>query len=295
MDASSVNTWADELDSKDIKRRLQALEALGAALESRPWSSQRPSESATHERPAGSSDDASWQQIVTPLVRALRDNNFKVCRASLACLESLVGLVTEMDARSNSGSSSRRTANGNGHHHAHSITPFLSLITPAVVECLGNSKATVQGKGVDLLLAVSDPKVAGARDMISSLELHFAKHRNWRVRQRLVAYLGRVVDVDPAGINEIQQQQQRGGGAVAGTESSSLLAGLLADALNDSASQVRQEALAAATMVVERLAGNGGPILLVSGKRFFGARIFFVAAAAGMKPSEGFGFSAFVQ
>ncbi|CAM9218512.1 unnamed protein product, partial [Hapterophycus canaliculatus] len=262
MDASRVSAWADELDSKDIKRRLQALEALGAALEATSWSRQ-PSASANHERPTGSHDDASWQQIVAPLVGALRDNNFKVCRASLACLESLVGRVTEMDAQSGSGSggsSGRCTAGGNGGGHVHSITPFLSLITPAVVECLGNSKAAVQEKGTDLLLAISEPAVAGSHDTICSVVQHFARHRNWRVRQRLVTYLGLVADVDPVGINEVHQQQQRGGAASGAA--SSPLAGLLADALNDSASQVRQEALAAAVMVVEKLTGNGGPILL---------------------------------
>ncbi|CAM9791989.1 unnamed protein product [Ectocarpus sp. 4 AP-2014] len=262
MDASSLSAWASELDSKNTKRRLQALEDLGAALQSQPPRSS--SETASRGGLACNYDDNSWQQIVAPLVRTLRDNNFKVCRASLACLESLVARVTEHEtARQTAG----RTASGRNGSANSSITPFLSLITPAVVECLGNSKAAVQEKGIDLLLAVSDPAVAGGRDTVSSLQRHFAGHRNWRVRERLVAYLGRVAELDPAGINSIhhqqqqQQQQQRGGGAAAETESS-LLAGLLADALNDSASQVRQEALAAATRVVGLLAGNGGPVLL---------------------------------
>lgn len=249
MDDSSLSAWADELDSKDTKRRLQALEALGEALQLRPWA-QAPG--AAREELARAYDDNSWQQIVSPLVRTLRDNNFKVCRASLACLESLVARVTESDAHSGS--------------NTNSIVPFLSLITPAVVDCLGNSKAAVQDKGVSLLLAISDPMVGGARDTISSLQQHFGRHRNWRVRERLVAYLGRVAELDSAGINKIQQQQQqRVAAAVAAGEESSLLAGLLADALNDSASQVRQEALAAASRVVEVLRGDGGPVLLVSG------------------------------
>lgn len=268
MDASSLSAWASELDSKNTKRRLQALEDLGVALQSQPQRSS--SETASGGGLACNYDDNSWQQIVAPLVRTLRDNNFKVCRASLACLESLVARVAEHDAaRKTAGRTAAAAASGRNGSANSSIAPFLSLITPAVVECLGNSKAAVQEKGIDLLLAVSDPAVAGGRDTVSSLQRHFAGHRNWRVRERLVAYLGRVAELDPAGINSIhqQQQQQQRGGAAAETESS-LLAGLLADALNDSASQVRQEALAAATGVVGMLAGNGGPVLLVSGSRF---------------------------
>ncbi|CBJ26850.1 OSJNBb0002J11.18 [Ectocarpus siliculosus] len=268
MDASSLSAWASELDSKNTKRRLQVLEDLGAALQSQPPRSS--SETASGGGLACNNDDNSWQQIVAPLVRTLRDNNFKVCRASLACLESLVTRVIEQDAarqtpvgRTATAATAAAAASGRNGSANSSITPFLSLITPAVVECLGNSKAAVQEKGIDLLLAVSDPAVAGGRDIVSSLQRHFAGHRNWRVRERLVAYLGRVAELDPAGINSIhqQQQQQQRGGVAAETESS-LLAGLLADALNDSASQVRQEALAAATRVVGMLAGNGGPILL---------------------------------
>ncbi|CAM9417422.1 unnamed protein product [Ectocarpus sp. 13 AM-2016] len=264
MDASSLSVWASELDSKNTKRRLQALEDLGAALQSQPPLSS--SETASGGGLTCNYDDNSWQQIVAPLVRTLRDNNFKVCRASLSCLESLVARVTEHDAaRQTAGRTAAAAAvaaSGRNGSTNSSITPFLSLITPAVVECLGNSKAVVQEKGIDLLLAVSDPAVAGGRDTVCSLQRHFAGHRNWRVRERLVAYLGRVAELDPAGINSIhQQQQQQRGGAAAETESS-LLAGLLADALNDSASQVRQEALAVATRVVGMLAGNGGPVLL---------------------------------
>lgn len=274
MDASRLSAWASELDSKNTKRRLQALEDLGEALQqSQPLPP--PSETASGGGLACSYDDNSWQQIVAPLVRTLRDNNFKVCRASLACLESLVARVTENDAAARQRTAGRTAAASgrNGSSANSSITPFLSLITPAVVECLGNSKAAVQEKGIDVLLAVSDPAVAGGRDTVSSLQRHFAGHRNWRVRERLVAYLGRVAELDPAGINIIHQQQQQQRGAGTETESS-LLAGLLAGALNDSASQVRQEALVAATRVVGVLAGNGGPVLLVSGPRLDNGVLF---------------------
>eukprot|EP00752_Nemacystus_decipiens_P012648 g11203.t1 len=254
MDESSLSAWAEELDSKDTKRRLQALEALGEALQLRPWA--QPS-SAAQEKLARTFDDNSWQRIVAPLVRTLRDNNFKVCRASLACLESLVTRVTESDAHSGRIGSGGGGGSGGS---ANSIFPFLSLITPAVVDCLGNSKSAVQDKGVSVLLAISDPMVAGAHDTITSMQQHFARHRNWRVRERLVAYLGRVAELDPAGVNRVQQQ--RGPAAVATGEESSLLAEVLCDALNDSASQVRQEALAAAARVVEVLRGDGGPVLL---------------------------------
>lgn len=197
-----MSALADELDSKDTKRRLQGLDVLAEALRQAP--------------PARD----SWQQIVGPLVRTLRDNNFKVLRASLACLESLIGHVDD------------------------DVIPFLSAVIPAVVECLGNSKAAVQDKGVDLLLAISSTSVNGARDTIAALEAHF-RHKNWRVRERLVAYLGRATGVDGAGVLE------RPGAA---------LAGLLADALNDSAVQVRQEALAAAARVLQLTGGS----LLVS-------------------------------
>ena len=269
MDESSLSAWADELDSKDTKRRLQALEALGEALQLRPWA-QPPS--AAQEELARIYDDKSWQRIVAPLVRTLRDNNFKVCRASLACLESLVARVTESDAHSG------RIGGGSGSSGSSSIVPFLSLITPAVVDCLGNSKAAVQEKGVSVLLAISDPMVAGAHDTVISVRQHFGRHRNWRVRERLVAYLGRVAELDSAGVNRVQQQ--RGAAVVATGEESSLLAELLGDALNDSASQVRQEALAVAARVVEVLRGNGGPVLLVSGRLvwvFIGVGVFRVA------------------
>lgn len=261
MDESSLSAWADELDSKDTKRRLQALEALGEALQLRPWA-QPPG--VAQEDLARAYDDNSWQKIVAPLVRTLRDNNFKVCRASLACLESLVARVTESDAHSGliGGSSG-----GSGGGNANSIVPFLSLITPAVVDCLGNSKAAVQEKGVSVLLAISDPMVAGAHDTISSVQHQFGRHRNWRVRERLVAYLGRVAELDAVGVNRIQQQR---GVATAAGEGSSLLTGLVADALNDSASQVRQEALAAAARVLEVLRGDGGSVLLVSGGDWYG-------------------------
>lgn len=268
MEDSSVSAWLDELDSKDTKRRLQALEALGEALESSAAAAAAATGAPNYF------DGSSWQQMVAPLVRTLRDNNFKVCRASLACLESLVARVTESDVRSGRLAAAGPGSSGSGgSNHSNSITPFLSLITPAVVDCLGNSKEAVQEKGVGFLLAVSDPRVAGARDTVSALLPHFGRHRNWRVRERLVAYLGRVVEVDPSGIRLIQQEQQqepqrrrRGAAGAAGGEPS-LLAGLLADALNDSASQVRQEALVAAARVVELLAGSGGPVLLVSGER----------------------------
>lgn len=262
MDEPSLSAWADELDSKDTKRRLQALEALGSALELRPWS-QPPS--AAQEELARIYDDNSWQRLVAPLVCTLRDNNFKVCRASLACLESLVARVTESDAHSGriggGGGGGRNGSGSSSSGNANSIVPFLSLITPAVVDCLGNSKAAVQEKGVSVLLAISDPLVAGAHDTISSVQQHFGRHRNWRVRERLVAYLGRAAELDSAGVNRVQQQRA----AAAVGKESSLLAQLLGDALNDSASQVRQEALAAAERVVEVLRGDGGPVLLVSG------------------------------
>lgn len=188
-----MDALTEELASKDTKRRLQGLEALAEALRVAP-----------PPQPA-----SSWHQAIPLLVRTLRDNNFKICRASLGCLESLVGHVDD------------------------DIVPFLSMITPAVVECLGNSKPTVQEKGVDLLLAISSPAVSGAGSTICSLEAHF-RHRNWRVRESLVAYLGRTTEVDGAGVLGVP---------------ATVVAGLIADALNDSASQVRQEALTAAARV----------------------------------------------
>eukprot|EP00903_Cladosiphon_okamuranus_P018792 g17287.t1 len=259
MDESSLSAWADELDSKDTKRRLQALEALGEALQLRPWA-QPPG--AAQEELARAYDDNSWRRIVAPLVRTLRDNNFKVCRASLACLESLVARVTENEThRGRIGGSGSGSGSGTGSGNANSIVPFLSLITPAVVDCLGNSKSAVQEKGVSVLLAISDPTVAGAHDTISSVQHHFGHHRNWRVRERLVAYLGRVAELDAAGISRIQQQRGVATATVAGEETS-LLAGLVGDALNDSASQVRQEALTAAARVLEVLPAGDRPLLL---------------------------------
>lgn len=203
MDAASVSAVVDELESKDTKRRLQGLDTLAESL-----------------RQATPQPD-SWQQAVPPLVRTLRDNNFKVCRESLTCLELLVG-----------------------HDEDGGILPFLSMITPAVVECLGNSKVAVQEKGVDLLVAFTNPTVHGARNTIVSLvEAKHFHHKNWRVRESLVKYLGRAVEVDGAGVLEWEGSATaaRGGGA---------LARLLADALSDLASQVRQEALAAAGCVM---------------------------------------------
>lgn len=200
MDAASVRAVVDELESKDTKRRLQGLDTLAESL-----------------RRATPHPD-SWQQAVPPLVRTLRDNNFKVCRESLTCLELLVG-----------------------HDEDGGIIPFLSMITPAVVECLGNSKTAVQEKGVDLLVAITNPAVHGARDTIASLvEAKHFHHKNWRVRESLVRYLGRAVEVDGAGVSEWERSAGARGG----------LARLLADALGDLASQVRQEALVAAVCVM---------------------------------------------
>lgn len=194
MDSTSLGGVVDDLDSTDKKRRLRGLEALEETLR------------------RGLPDD-DWQQVVAPLIGTLRDNNFKVCRAALCCLESLVGHVDS------------------------NIVPFLSAMVPAVVECLGNTKTPVQEKGVDLLLAVTSPAVNGVHDTLSMLEAYF-RHKNRRVREYLVKYLGRATEVDGAGI--------------AGRSS---LAVMLADALNDSASQVRQEALSVTAGVV-RLTGS---------------------------------------
>lgn len=225
LDSTGMSALADELDSKDTKRRLQGLESLAEAL--RPHGRQQ-----AHPNTNLDLDHNSWQKIVPPLVRTLRDNNFKVCRASLACLESLVESVGV------------------------DIVPFLSMITPAAVECLGNSKPTVQDRGVDLLLAVSGTSVNGARETISAVEPHF-RHKNWRVRERLIVYLGRAVEVDGAGVLErYHRHQQVQAGARGGSGG---LAGLLADALNDSASQVRQEALVAAARLVKL---TGEPLLV---------------------------------
>lgn len=194
MDAARTMTaFVNALDSKDTKRRLQELDMLEESL-----------------RQSSPAQD-SWQQVVMPLVTTLRDNNFKVCRASLACLEMLVGHV---DA---------------------DIIPFLTSIIPAVVECLGNSKSVVQEKGIDFLLAVSSPTVNGARHTINALDSYF-RHKNWRVRERLIMFLGRAVEVDGAGVIERPVAS---------------LAAMLVDALNDSACQVRQAALGTASSLVE--------------------------------------------
>lgn len=217
-----MNAVAEALDSKDTKRRLQGLETLGEALRKQQHHEQQQQQQHPEQQQIPL-DRESWQPVVAPAVRALRDNNHKVCRASLACLEGLIGLV------------------GAG------IQPFLSMVTPAVVECLGNAKAAVQEKGVDLLLAVSSTEVSGARDTLSALEPHF-RHKNWRVREHLLVYLGRATEVDPAGVLRNRPP--------------SALAALLAHALNDSASQVRREALSAAARLMEL---TGDPLLVRGG------------------------------
>lgn len=195
MDAAVWEKVIGDLDSKDTKRRVRGLEALDEKFRLAP------------------PGDGQWSPLVTPLLGTLRDNNFKVCKAALRCLEALVGHVDDR------------------------VAPFLPAIIPATVECLGNSKSAVHDKGVDLLLAVADPAVNGAEATLSTLERGaYFRHKNWRVREQLVRFLGRATEVDGAGVCARPAQA---------------LAGLLAEALNDSASQVRQEAAAAAVRVVE--------------------------------------------
>lgn len=182
------------VESLDSKDKKQRLRGL-EALE----------EALEHEAP--NSDE--WQQVLAPLVGTLRDTNFKVCLGALCCLEALVG------------------------HVGGDIVPFLSSIVPAVVESLGTAKSSVQDKGVDVLLAISNPVVNGSSETLDTLG-GFFRHKNWRVREYLVKYLGEATVVDGAGVVSRPE-----------------LATVLADALNDSASQVRQQALIAAARVVE--------------------------------------------
>ncbi|CAM9758440.1 unnamed protein product, partial [Choristocarpus tenellus] len=180
--------FVEDFESRVTKRRLRAVDDLSGIL-----------------RKGLPTDE--WQSLMAPLVGTLRDNNFKVCRGALECVELLVG------------------------HLDGAIVPFLSALTPAVVECLGNAKISVQSKGVDVLIAVSNPAVNGSSDTLCALERSF-RHKNWRVREQLVVYLGRVVGIDSAGL-----------------ASRPALSSLLADALSDSSSEVRQQALAAAQRI----------------------------------------------
>lgn len=201
----SMKSVVDDLGSKDTKRRLAGVENLAEMLRNAPPPSDQ------------------WPQLVSPLLRTLRDNNFKVCRAALVCLEFLVG------------------------HVGIGVVHYLSMIIPAVVECLGNSKSAVQEKGVDVLLAISDPAVNGAEDTLATLEQgHCFRHKNWRAREYMVKFLGRATEADEAGVC-----------------ARPALAVVLAEALNDSAAQVRQEAMVATARVVELM----GASLLVSTKQ----------------------------
>ncbi|CAM9921068.1 unnamed protein product, partial [Sphacelaria rigidula] len=205
MDLGAWDTTISDLESKDTKRRLRGLDRLAERLQ----------QQQRQEQP---DNNTQWQTLVNPLVGTLRDNNFKVCRSVLACLESLTDQV------------------GNN------MTPFLSTIIPATVECLGNSKSAVQDKGIELLLAIAQPNVNGAQCTLASLEQggQSFRHKNWRVREQLMRFLGRAVEVDAAGVC---------------ARPALALAGVLAEALNDSAEQVRQQAMVAAGAVVELFPG----------------------------------------
>lgn len=229
MDLGVWDTAIADLESKDTKRRLRGLDRLAERLQ----------QQQRQEQPADNNNQ--WQALVRPLVGTLRDNNFKVCRSALACLESLTGQV------------------------GIDITPFLSTIIPGTVECLGNSKAAVQDKGIDLLLAIAQPNVNGAQSTLASLEQggQYFRHKNWRVREQLMRFLGRAVEVDAAGVC---------------ARPAPVLAGVLAEALNDSAEKVRQHAMVAAGAMVELFPGGS---LLVSGRKYGGGQLWYFAHSPG--------------
>ncbi|KAG5192651.1 armadillo-type protein [Tribonema minus] len=144
----------------------------------------------------------AWAELIVPLGACLRDNNHKVCKIALECVGFLIGRLQG------------------------AIQPFAASMLPGVTECLGNGKAPVRQEAVAVLLAFSSPRVCGTVSMLDAIVSRF-QQKNWRLREAVLEFVGRVATVDPGGWAARRQ---------------ATIAGVLAPAFSDSSSEVRTQA-----------------------------------------------------